>query len=389
MIQRRLQAPLLQDLSKKMCWVAGPRQCGKTTLSEEILKKVPGQYYNWDNTSDQQLIRSEKLNPDSKLWVFDEIHKYKNWRNWLKGIYDKNKAEKKILVTGSARLDVFSRGGDSLQGRYFFHRMHPVTLTELLNKDPIENFEFQNHPGSQKALEALFHYSGFPEPLNSQNDKDANRWRLSYSRQLFRDDVRDLDLVRDLDGISLLFDRLPQTVSSPLSINSLREDLLKNFETVKNWIGILDNLYATFRLPPFGSPKIKAVKKEQKLYLWDWVRVEDKGARFENLIALHLLRFCHWTEDQEGEPCELRYVRDEYGKECDFIVLKSKKPLFLVECKSSDREISKNLRYFLERIPVQRAFQLSFDGKEDYETKLDRGKSIRVIPAHKFLSLIP
>lgn len=391
MLTRRLTNPIYEDLKKKMVWLAGPRQCGKTTLSEEILDKVPGHYYNWDSDEDQKSIRDTKLDPNVKLWVFDEIHKYRLWRNWLKGVYDKNKKERQILVTGSARLDLFSKGGDSLQGRYLFYRLHPLTMTEALQSKCLDykDLHFENLTGAKEVLAGLLKFGGFPEPYLGQNERDSDRWRLGYSRRLFREDVKDLDLVKNIEGITLLYQHLEKTVSSILSINSLKEDLNVNFATVKNWISILDNLYATFRLSPYGSPRIKAVKKEQKLYLWDYGKVLDIGSRFENLMAQHLLRLCHWIEDIEGKECELRYVRDDYGKETDFIVLKSGKPLFLVECKVKHKEINKNLRYFLERLPVSQAFQVSLEGEEDYEVKLDGNKNIRVIPAYRFLSIIP
>jgi len=391
MVTRRLTQSIQEDLEKKMVWVAGPRQCGKTTLSNEVLSHVKGHYYNWDSDEDRSLIRQTKLDPNVKLWVFDELHKYGRWRNWLKGVFDKNKKTKQVLVTGSARLDLFSRGGDSLQGRYFFYRLHPFTMTEVLQSKYLgyKEFIFENLQGSKGAVEALFKFGGFPEPFLGQNERDSDRWRLGYSRRLFREDVRDLDLVKDIEGITLMYEQLGKTVSSVLSINSLREDLEVNFATAKNWLRILENLLVTFRLAPFGSNKIKAVKKEQKLYFWDYGKVQDPGSRFENLIALHLLRLCHWIEDIEGKECELRYVRESSGKETDFIVVRAGKPLFLVECKLTHREIDKNLRYFLARLPVSTGFQVYFEGNDDYELKLSAEKVIRVIPAHRFLSIIP
>jgi len=376
-----------------MVLLVGPRQCGKTTLARMFLQETRGAYYNWDVDKHRAALRASDLEPDALLWIFDEIHKFRSWRNWLEGQFDLNGKEKQILVAGSARLDVYHRGGDSLQGRFFSHRLHPLTFAEANNHLlPLENLDLiPDAPlvppsGSDEALSALLMLGGFPEPFQSGSERLAARWRRSYGTTLVRQDVRDLESVRDLDKIELLFDRLPQCVGSVLSINSLREDLEVAFNTARNWISILERTYAVFRIPPFGSPKIKAVKKEQKLYFWDWSRVEDPAARFENLLAVHLLRLCHWAEDVLGESLELRYFRDVVGHEVDFVLLKGKKPWLVVEAKSSDQQIDTGLKYLLERVRVPHAIQVAAFGKRDATLPAINGAKIRIMPATRFLT---
>ncbi len=358
-----------------------------------FLQETRGAYYNWDVDKHRAALRASDLEPDALLWIFDEIHKFRSWRNWLEGQFDLNGKEKQILVAGSARLDVYHRGGDSLQGRFFSHRLHPLTFAEANNHLlPLENLDLiPDAPlvppsGSDEALSALLMLGGFPEPFQSGSERSAARWRRSYGTTLVRQDVRDLESVRDLDKIELLFDRLPQCVGSVLSINSLREDLEVAFNTARNWISILERTYAVFRIPPFGSPKIKAVKKEQKLYFWDWSRVEDPAARFENLLAVHLLRLCHWAEDVLGESLELRYFRDVVGHEVDFVLLKGKKPWLVVEAKSSDQQIDTGLKYLLERVRVPHAIQVAAFGKRDATLPAINGAKIRIMPATRFLT---
>ncbi|MCI0416657.1 AAA family ATPase, partial [bacterium] len=334
-MERRITPLIESDLSEKMVLLSGPRQCGKTTLAQGILKRKKGAYYNWDAAAHRMLIRKGLLEESASLWVFDELHKFRSWRNWLKGVYDLHKGNHSILVTGSARLDLYRRGGDSLQGRYFFHHLHPFTLSEVVGVRFDESTELphmQHAPNSavQKTLEDLIKLGGFPEPFLSGSQRKADRWRLAYSTLLVREDIRDLERVQELDKIELLYDRLPECVGSVLSINSLREDLEVGFATAKNWIEILDRICATFRIPPFGTPRLKAVKKEQKLYLWDWARIEKPAARLENLIALHMLRLVHWMQDVEGTKAELRYFRDVVGHEVDFILLKKSQPWMAV-----------------------------------------------------------
>ncbi len=379
-----------------MVLLVGPRQCGKTTLARMFLSETKGAYYNWDVDKHRTALRAGDLDPDALLWVFDEIHKYRSWRNWLKGQFDLHGKQKQILVTGSARLDVYHRGGDSLQGRFFLHRLHPLTLAEATNHllpieqlDSIPEASLAPPSGAQEAFEALLRLGGFPEPFHFASERMAARWRRSYGTTLIREDVRSLESVRDLDKIELLFDRLPQCVGSVLSINSLREDLEVAFNTARNWISILERTYAVFRIPPFGSPKIKAVKKEQKLYFWDWSRVEDPAARFENLLAVHLLRLCHWAEDVLGESLELRYFRDVVGHEVDFVLLRGKKPWLVVEAKSSDQPLDNGMKYLLERVRVPYAVQVAASGTRDVTLPSINGAKLRLLPATRFLSQLP
>jgi predicted AAA+ superfamily ATPase len=393
----RLQTQYIRaDLQKKMVWVAGPRQCGKTTIAELLLEEIGGHYYNWDFAADRRALQQTELDQKAKLWVFDELHKYRRWRNWLKGVYDVHKAKHRVLVTGSARLDIYSRSGDSLQGRYFKHRLHPITWSELCglrapaSLDQALSFALSRRvKGHDSEWSALDRFGGFPEPLLGGSDVDAKRWRLAHGELLVREDVRSLETIRDLDRVELLYDRLPQTVGSVLSINSLREDLEVAFETVRHWLSVLENIYAVFRVPPFGAPKIKAVKKEQKLYMWDWSRVPNDGARFENLVALHLLRFVHWAEDVLGEKLELRYFRDTVGHEVDFILLRNNKPWLAVECKQSERGIDPNLAYLCQRVHIPFAVQLSSRNATHIALPSIGKTEVHALAAKDFLSGLP
>jgi len=395
MIQRRIAPTVEQDLRQKMVLIAGPRQCGKTTMARAILERLGGAYYNWDVDAQRRLLRHSQLDEGARLWILDEIHKSRGWRNWLKGLYDLHHASHSILVTGSARLDIYSRGGDSLQGRYFLYRLHPFTLSEALELDPPGSLDElpllprQTPSRASVTLRDLCSLGGFPEPFSSGSAKWAARWRLGYGARLVREEIRSLEDVRDLDRVELLYDRLPAIVGSVLSINSLREDLQVAFETVRSWIGIFERTYGAFRVPPFGAPRIKAVKKEQKLYLWDWPRVEAEGPRFENLIAFHLLRLVHWLEDIEGEKAELRYFRDVLGREVDFIVLRKGKPWLAVEVKLDERPLDASLKYLLERVKIPHAFQVSLNGTNDWRPPDINGCRIRILPAARLLASLP
>ena len=363
---RYLREPVERDLAKKMVFVGGPRQVGKTTLARQLLPNDQG-YLSWDIPEDRERILKREL-PDAALLVFDELHKYRSWRNYLKGLYDRDRARRRILVTGSARLDFYRFGGDSLQGRYHYWRLHPLSVAELKIRRP-------------KGLEQLLRLGGFPEPFFGGSEIEAKRWSREYRSRLVREDLASLERVQDLGNLELLMLRLPDLVGSPLSVNALREDLQVSHKTLGHWIEILERLYAVFRIAPFGAPNIRAVKKERKHYHLDWSLVPDLALRFENLVACHLLKWIHYEADAKGRDLELRYFRDVDGREVDFVVLEDRKPFLLIECKWADAEIAKPLRYLTLRFPGCPAWQLSCVGTKDYLSP----EGIRVAPAVAFL----
>lgn len=350
-----------------MVFVAGPRQVGKTTLARSLPNGVRG-YLNWDIAEHRERILKGEL-PPSPLWVFDEIHKYRSWRNMLKGLYDGLRKPQQILVTGSARLDFYRFGGDSLQGRYHLLRLHPLSAAEL-------------GIASAEELNDLLSLGGFPEPFFGAVETEARRWSREYRNLLIREEITSLERVQDLGKLELLMLRLPDLVGSPLSINSLREDLQVSHKTLSNWLKILERLYSVFRVTPFGGPRIRAVKKAAKHYHFDWTLPSAPGPRFENMVACHLLKWVHYEEDTKGRDLDLCYFRDTDGREVDFVVTEKRKAIRLVECKWTDSEIDSNLRYLKARIPPCEAWQISASGRKDYVTP----EGIRVCPALVFLS---
>ena len=366
--ERYLTAQIRSDLAQKMVFVGGPRQVGKTTIAKELLKESGGGYLNWDiPTQRQRILKGEW--PTGPLLVLDELQKYRLWRNLLKGLYDAYLENQQILVTGSARLDYYRFSGDSLQGRYHYLRLHPLSLAELKSS-------------SQETLMDLLHLGGFPEPFLGGNEIQAKRWSREYRSRLIQEDLTPIETVQDLGSLELLSMRLPDLVGAPLSINALREDLQISHKTVSRWIAIFERLYGVFRLPPLGSPKIRAVKKEQKHYQMDWTLVPTMSFRFENLVASHLLKWVHFEQDCFARDLELRYFRDIDGREVDFVVLENRKPIYLIECKWSDIDVEQPLSYLKNKFPEAKAFQLYAEGRKDYINN----SGIRVCSAAKFLS---
>ena len=356
--------------SGKMAFVGGPRQVGKTTLALSLLgphatERHPA-YLNWDSPRAAAQLRRAEMPAHEPLVICDEVHKYARWRNLLKGIYDTEKSFRRIIVTGSARLDYYRKGGDSLANRYRYLRLHPFSLREI---DP---------KPAAPHLDALLRFGGFPEPLVRQDETEHRIWQRDRLARVIREDLRDLERVREVSLVEQLVDLLPERVGSPLSVANLRQDLDVDHKTVERWLTILEHLYVCFRLPPFGSPRIRAVKKEKKLYLWDWSAVADPGPRFENLVASQLLKYCHWVEDTEGFRMELRYLRDTDKREVDFVVLRGGRPQFAVECKTGERAISPAVRYFAERTAIPRFYQVH-RGDRHYES----GK-VTVLPFTRF-----
>ncbi len=370
MVNRYLLKAVKTDLLKKMVFLGGARQVGKTTLALSLLpnkNESDPAYLNWDTPGVQSRLLRGELPGNQSLVILDEIHKYRKWRNLVKGLYDQYRSSRAFLVTGSARLDFYRRGGDSLQGRYHYYRLHPFSLPEL------------SKMSGKGELAALLKFGGFPEPLFSQNEVEWKRWQRERQTRVIREDLLSLEMVKEVSQLDLLVSLLPTRVGSPLSINNLRNDLEVAFETIERWISILENLYYCFRISPYGPPKIKAVRKEQKLYLWDWSLIEDEGARFENFVASHLIKYCHFIEDTQGEEMELRFLKNDSKKEIDFVVLKNRKPQFAVECKSGNRKLSSNIEYYAARTSIPVFYQAHL-GELDSELRQSRA---RILPFHR------
>lgn len=349
-MDRYLKKQIVSDLSEKMVFLAGPRQVGKTTLSRSLFKSMD--YMNWDIDEDRTRILNKEFK-ESSVWIFDEIHKYAKWRNYLKGLFDKVGNNQQILVTGSAKLDVLRKGGDSLQGRYHYLRLLPLTFKEL---------------GMENAgdLRHLYQLSGFPEPFFQGSKTSTNRWSRSYRERLVRLEVATNEQFTDLATIEIMLNRLPELVGGLLSINGIAEDLQVAHKTVDKWIQSLERLYAVFSVLPFGPPKVKAVKKSRKLYFYDWNAIVDEGARFENLIAVHLLKWIYYEQDTQGRNLDLRFYRDKYDREVDFVVTENNKPLLLVEAKIQDSQSTKGLTYLKGKYPTAQAWQICLQGSKSY-----------------------
>jgi hypothetical protein len=387
-MRRYLEYLIKNDLSNRMVFISGPRQVGKTTLSKNIgtyLFAEKYEYLNWDNIIDRKKILNTTFEADKKLIIFDEIHKYNKWKNYIKGEYDNYKDKFNIIVTGSARLDIYKKGGDSLLGRYRNYRLHPFSLSELLNETikttkPFDELLFST-ANNRKAFEILLKYGGFPEVFLNQSEKFLRRWHNERLDRIIKEDIRDIETIRDLSALQVLAQILPDKIGSIFSINSIREDLQVTHKTVSLWIDILEKFYYHYRIYPFQSNKIKSLRKESKMYLWDWSELTDEYVKFENIIASHLLKFCHFLNDAEGYKTELYFLRDREQREVDFLVTVDNKPWFCVEAKYKYKTVPSQLKYFRDKLEIPFSYIVTNDNNLDIVKD-----NVRVMSIDKFLS---
>jgi len=383
---------VLTDLREKMVLVGGPRQVGKTTFARMVAAQhfPANDYLNWDYRPHRARIASMSFASEAKLLVFDEIHKYRQWKTCLKGLYDERRKDFSVLVTGSARLDVYRRGGDSLLGRYHYHRLHPFSVGELLGRScrSAAGKELQfDAPGKagREAVELLMRFGGFPEPLFKQSERAWRRWMNERVERLVREDIRDIEPIRDMGNVQMLADMLPGKVGSLFSLNAAREDLGVAHKTAAAWLDVLERFYYHYRVYPFTRTPLHSLRKAPKVYLWDWSEVQhSEAARFENLLASHLLKLAHWLHDSEGHDIQVYFWRDVQGRKVDFIVAAGKKPWFAVEVKAGDQEMSPHLHYLAARVPVPFMYQVLRQPGVDVK----RGP-VRIISADKFLAALP
>lgn len=353
-MERYQKAAIIKDLSKKMVLLTGPRQAGKTTLAKSIASEFESfVYLNYDNSEDRRILTDQAWLPSLELIILDEIHKMTKWKNYLKGVYDTKQLHQKILVTGSARLEIFNQVGDSLAGRYFLHRLMPLSPVECVKaRVPY-------------TIDRFLERGGFPEPFLSTDSIDAERWRLQYVDSLLREDILDFDQIQNVKAIRLIFELLREKVGSPLSYTSIAEDIQIAPNTVKKYVQILEALYIVFRITPFSKNIARSLLKEPKIYFFDNGLVKgDEGVKFENFVATCLLKHVLSKIDYEAKPYGLHYLQTKEKHEVDFAIVCGDHVENIIEVKNANRTIGKGLHYFHAKYNLP-AFQVVRNLKQE------------------------
>ena len=414
MKKRELYSAIWQELArdKNMIFLAGPRQAGKTTFSHIISNSFANVlYFNWDIPEDRLALLENptffteipRHDSSAPLIIFDEIHKYKDWKNYLKGAYDKFFQDYVFLVSGSGRLDIYQKGGDSLAGRYFLFHLWPFTIGELAEKNrTIEEFldaplqmdiDRENKLGD--LWQRLKQFSGFPEPYLAGRPTTYRRWSTTYANQLIREDIRDLSGIKSIGDIETLYFLLPGKIGSPISIPTLARDLKVSYNSVNNWLKLFERFFLTISITPWTLKISRAIQKERKVYLWDFPRIKDDGARFENMVALELWRaVSNWNDMGYGE-FSLHFIKNKEQQEVDFLLTCDNTPFLLVEAKFSDNQPSKALKKFQHalNVPAVQLIDCLPGVSEDENFRIFNGgsvtQSILVAPACQWLALLP
>jgi len=368
-MKRYLEPFVLKDLKSKVVLLSGPRQVGKTTLSKQLGTNFA--YLNFDVSEDRKIILKKEWDRDCELVIFDELHKMKNWKSWIKGVYDKEGVNPALLVTGSARMDTFKKGGESLAGRHFYYRLHPVDVSEAsLFMD------------SKEALENIMKLGGFPEPFLKGSESFAKRWRRQHTDVIIRQDLLDLEKVREIKGIEIMVELLKNQVGSTVSYSSLAGDLQVSVPTVKFWLEILEKLFVIFPVRPYHKNIARAILKEPKYYFYDTGSVENgEAAVLENAVACALIKKLHFLEDTQGCKTSLHFIKDKEKREVDFLTVVDGSVLQMIEVKLSDDNFSKNLFHFGSFFDESvKKYQIV------HNLKMNKMKEdVRMIQAHEFL----
>jgi len=380
-MKRYLTKYIQEDLNKKIILLSGPRQTGKTTLSK--MASAHFDYFNFDSLDDRLSLKEKSWDRSKELIIFDELHKLKDWKSWIKGIYDTEGIPPSLLVTGSARLDTHKKVGDSLAGRFFQFRMHPLDLKEIKMFLSPENLE--------KELDKLLVLGGFPEPFLNGATRFYNRWKKTHLDIILKQDLIDLENIQQITQIETLIQLLKNRVGSPVSYSSLASDLQCSDKTVKRWLTILENMYVIFKIPPFHKNIARAIQKAPKFYFYDTGQViGDNGLKLENTVACALQKEIHFREDCFGETKKLYYLKNKDGKEIDFCVAANETPSLMVEVKWKEGNLSPNFDMFKKFFPNVKPdikpdikmVQLSKELKR--EKTFPNGAQIRI--AHQWLA---
>jgi len=383
---------------RQMLFLMGPRQVGKTTSCRRASERFDEAHYlNWDNRDHREILVAgpgrvadeldlDRLRERPPVLVLDEIHKWGKWKGFLKGLFDTREDDLRIVVTGSARLDVYRAGGDSLMGRYFAHRMHPLSVAEIVRPESSSDaLVSRPAPIDDESYWTLRTYGGFPEPFERDEESFYNRWRQTRSQLLFEEDLRDLTRIRELGQVELLAEFVRRQVASALVYSNLSRDLDASVNSIKNWLETLTQLYYCFQIRPWHRNVKRSLRKRPKFYLWDWSLVDEPGPRAENFVASALLKAVHhWTDRGFGD-FRLHFIRDKEQHEVDFAVVRNDEVWFLVEVKTSDTSLSPDLERFQRQTGADHAFQVVLDLDYVDRNCFDTIDPVAV-PARTFLS---
>ena len=350
-MHRYLDDLVRTDLDRKLLMLTGPRQVGKTTLARQLMAGLqPAQYLNWDVAADRAVLQRQSWTPASRLLVMDEIHKMPGWKAWLKGVVDGRSPQQSLLVTGSARMETFRQSGESLAGRYFAWRLHPISVREWCQQQQAE---------PEAALDRLLARGGFPEPCLADDPVQADRWRAQYITDLVREDVLEFSRVQEIGSLRLFVDLLRERVGSPLSLASIARDLALSPTTLKRYLDILQALFIVFTVQPWHRNIARAILQSPKVYFFDTGLVRgDDGLKLENAVAAMLLKHTQFLADAQGQQTGLHYVRTKDGAEVDFALSRDGALTHLIECKLADDKPHRALRRFAGEFAQATAVQL-------------------------------
>lgn len=404
-----MKRPLYEEIWKtlsgfqQMVFLSGPRQAGKTTFAKAMAQNFSNAlYFNYDITDEKRKLienpyfyesvhRKDDSNP---LIIFDELHKYPEWKNYLKGVFDRDKENYKFIVSGSGRLDTYQKGGDSLAGRYLLFYLWPFTIAELAGSNqPFDGF-VENpiaihppFPDSASIWNRLKQFSGFPDPYLNESRQYYNIWSNTYKKQLLREDIRDMTSLRNIEIVELLFSLLPSRIGSPLSIANIARDLKVSFDSVKSWLDIFERFFLIFRITPWHRKISRAITKETKLYLFDYAAIPSEAAKIENMVGLELFRAVkNWNNLGLGDY-SLHYVRNREKEEVDFLIVNSGEPFLLIEVKQSETSPGKNLLKFQNMLGIPAVQLVDCEGVCSLVS--NGGQKLMIVSADHWLSLLP
>jgi predicted AAA+ superfamily ATPase len=397
-IKTRIYDALLEEHlreHRQMALVSGPRQVGKTTTC----RNHADTYVNWDNVNDREQILAgprqlverlelDRLTKTLPVALLDELHKYPRWKQFLKGFFDTYADRVRIIVTGSSRMGVYRRGGDSLMGRYFHYRMHPFSIAEILNKELPNPKRIVRTPKkvSKTDFDALWTHGGYPEPFLKRDMRFDRRWQSLRLEQLVRDDIRDLTGIQHIDQLETLVNILAGRSAHRLVYGNLAGDVRVSVDTVRRWIDVLRNLHLGFIVRPWFKNVSRSLRKEPKWFLRDWATISDEGNKAETFVACHLLKAVEGWSDMGFGEFGLGYLRNKEKREVDFIVIRNGSPWLLVEVKNRDESLSRNLGYYQDQVSAPFAFQVVVDAEYIDADCFARPGSPIVVPARTFLS---
>lgn len=336
--------------------IHGPRQCGKTTLAQEIASSTGAAYFSFDDAVALGAATADPVGFVADLpepCVLDEVQRAPALFTAIKAAVDRGRRPGRFLLTGSANVLLVPTLADSLAGRMAILRLHPLSQSELAGAVPgfldalfAGRFKARTYGRLGKALAGRIAAGGYPAALRRATSRRRATWYRDYIETLVQRDVRDLARIASLDALPRLLALAAGQTARMLNVTDLAAPFQLSRPTIRDYVTLLERVFLLEQLAPWHSNRMSRLVKTPKLHLGDsgvacallgldaeslWQDRAVLGQLLETFVFQELRRHASWRDDD----IRFHHFRDKDGAEVDLVLERGARELAGVEVKAA------------------------------------------------------